>query len=217
MVKRIPVETDDATGRRFKRRKDGGRFFLCEHDRKPTRCREGQCIKRFKDRTREKCPCGSSITLMACRNCDTPGAGAMYCPNTGIKKSVCRCENSRCGSGFCKHGKRRSICPDCDKVGWISHNVRSRCTEALKGAKNKSTVEYLDCTYEFFRKHLEKTFQPSMSWDNQKEWQIGHRKPLREKGISEEETMRRLHYSNTFAQWTADNQRQGNRFHWTEY
>jgi hypothetical protein len=56
-----------------------------------------------------------------------------------------------------------------------------------------------------------------MTWENfGTDWEIGHRKPLREKGISDDETIARLHYTNTFAQWKADNQRQGNRFHWTK-
>ena len=54
--------------------------------------------------------------------------------------------------------------------------------------------------------------RPAMTWENYgSSWQIGHRKPLLENGISEEETKARLHYSNTFPQWTVDNQSQGNR------
>ena len=78
-------------------------------------------------------------------------------------------------------------------------------------------MEYLGCTYQKFYDHLLTTLLPGMTWENHGEvWEIGHRKPLLEAGISEEETLRRLHWTNTFPQWKDDNRRQGNRFHWTK-
>ena len=206
MPKRVvPVETCPDSGRKFKRRKNGCRYFLCEHERAPTRCKKGECATRYKNRGNEKCPCGSGVTLNNCRKCDTPGAGSKYCPKTKVARPRCKCDDPRCGGSRCEHGKERRVCPTCDPIGYTCKLVRDRTRHALKSAgikKSKRTCEYLGCRMDHYHEYLESTFQSGMTWENLgTDWEIGHRKPLREKGISDEETLARLNWKNTFAQW----------------
>ena len=218
-VKRA-VEICPESGRKFKRHASGKRRFLCEHEKASSKCRQGDCARRFKDRSHEKCPCGSGVQLQVCRQCDTPGAGALYCPKTKVVRQMCKCDDERCGGSRCEHGKQRRHCPNCDPLGHLIALVRNRTRHALKSTgseKTCRTYEYLGCPYDDYKDHLEFSFQLGMTWGNFGEWEIGHRKPLREKDISEEESIARLHYSNTFAQWKEDNAHQGNRYHFTKY
>lgn len=216
MVKK-PVHSCSETGRSFIIRKNGTRLFLCEHLRAPTACNIGECVKKFKHKWRMPCPCGSGLRFKSCRACKTPGAGCRYCPETGVQKERCRCGAKLCGGAFCDHDKRKGTCPLCNPVGHLLDNCRSRMKHALRGSKAMSTIEYLGCTPVEFKEHISTTLQPGMTWENRGEWEIGHRKPVREPGISKEETEARLHYRNTFAQWKADNRSQGNRFHFKKY
>lgn len=220
MAKKVhPVQTCPKSGRRFKIYKGGVKKYLCEHDTIPTRCRKGKCILRFTiDKTKEKCPCGSGVTLRNCRKCDSPGSGRNYCTRTNKHKVFCRCGDTNCGSRICKHEKRIHLCHLCSPVSHLLDNVRSRINGILaKGRKTNTTAKYLGCSSKVFYEHIQASFQPGMSWENRGEWEIGHRKPLREEGITEEETIERLHYTNTFAQWKEDNMEQGNRYHFAEY
>jgi hypothetical protein len=217
----IPIETDEKTGRRFKRQKNGQRVFLCEHDAAPTKCLKGECKKRFKNRSSEPCPCGKGLQLKMCRLCDTPGAGAAYCSTTKKAKARCPCPAPSCGGSRCRHKKLRNRCRECEPVKHLIHLVRSRSRKVMKGLKSKRTIEYLGMNAEEYRDYIERRFQPGMTWENfgtgPDQWSIGHAKPLLEKGVSTEETERRLRYSNTFPQWHTDNAAQGNRFHFTAY
>lgn len=72
--------------------------------------------------------------------------------------------------------------------------------------KNTKTQKILGCTYEEFKEHLEKLFEPWMSWDNYGKyngelnfgWDIDHVEPLLPKGItrSEDDIIRLNHYTN---------------------
>lgn len=62
----------------------------------------------------------------------------------------------------------------------IIDNQRSRLKSALK-VKNKSTIEYLQCSSDFLKKWLEWQFDENMSWDNHGTyWHIDHVKPCYE-------------------------------------
>ena len=223
----IEVQTDEKTGKKFKRNKNGDRFFVCEHGRQPTLCKEGECIKKYKDKTNEPCPCGSGKALQSCTaGCGTPGAGSMYCNKTGTwkQKPRCPCGGDKCGASLCECGKQRNTCSKCDPLGHLIKLIRNRSRKALKSKnvkKNKKTCDYLGISYSKYYSYIEKWFQPGMTWENfgkgKDKWNIGHAKPLLEKGITREETEKRLHYSNTFPQWEVHNVEQGNRYHFTKY
>ena len=223
----IEVQTDEETGKKFKRMKNGQRRFVCEHGRCPTQCKEGECIKKykFKNKATEPCPCGSGKALRCCRaGCGTPGAGSMYCNKTGKVKPICPCGDDKCGASLCECGRERRQCPKCDPLGHLIALIRNRSREALKSKnvkKSKKTCDYLGISYSKYYSYIEKWFQPGMTWENfgkgKDKWNIGHAKPLLQKGITREETEKRLHYSNTFPQWEVHNVEQGNRYNFTDY
>jgi len=68
--------------------------------------------------------------------------------------------------------------------------------------------EYLGCTIDEFIAHIE---GEGMSWDNYGEWHIDHIKPLGVIGLTQEEIIERLDFTNTQPLWAADNIRKHNR------
>jgi len=94
--------------------------------------------------------------------------------------------------------------------------TRSRVHDALNGNKENKTVEYLGCTIEEFKEHIESTFQEGMTWDNhgqgEGKWNIDHIVPLKYGNPTLEETIERLHWKNTQAMWADENIAKGNRF-----
>ena len=217
---RIPVETCPDTGKRFKRWKNGKRYFLCPHDKKPRECNEGDCLKNKRKPTKacSKCPCGSDRNLRNCRKCDTPGAGVMYCKVTGKAKTRCPCEARTCGASLCEHKKQWYACGKCNPDDYFITLQRRRIHQALGGVKSKRTIEYLGMNAPEYRVYIDSTFQPGMTRENYgSEWEVGHRIPLKYQNPTLAEIEERLHYSNTFAQWEIDNSKQGNTVIFEEY
>lgn len=102
--------------------------------------------------------------------------------------------------------------------------MASRIKNALKSDKDRGTLEYLGCTIDEFRRHIELTFQPGMTWDNHglhtvdgpRAWQVDHVIPIKYPGAAGgpptiEEVGARLHWQNTQAMWAEDNMAKGNR------
>lgn len=89
-------------------------------------------------------------------------------------------------------------------------------TEFYKRSLKKTTkfVDYIGCTPEELKAHLEKQFQKGMTWDNHTTngWHVDHILPLTpEEPISEEEIYKRCHYTNLQPLWAKDNMRKNNR------
>jgi hypothetical protein len=87
----------------------------------------------------------------------------------------------------------------------------------LQKGKEMRTDEYLGCNIETFREHISKQFAPGMSWENHGKWHIDHIIPLAYPGElggppTMEETIARLHYTNTQPLWAGDNIAKGNRW-----
>jgi len=217
----VPVEVCTITGKLFKRNSLGRREFVCPHGRRPSRCKEGDCIKNFTwkaPKSVTKCPCGSGITMAHCRKCNLPGAGTRYCEYSGKQKQTCVCGARTCGGFLCEHTREWGKCKECTPSNYNIHLTRRLTWGALKHDKDRSTIEYLGMDSSAYRKYMESTFQPGMTWKNQgSEWEIGHRIPLKYKKPKKKESEERLHYSNTFAQWKVDNVKQGNRYIFTKY
>ena len=78
------------------------------------------------------------------------------------------------------------------------------------------STEYLGCTIEELRQHIEGQFTEGMSWNNYGKWHIDHIIPIKYKqdGIipTLEEAAKRLHYSNTQPLWADENISKGNRY-----
>ena len=85
--------------------------------------------------------------------------------------------------------------------------LRNRVYYALKSKnwrKHNTTKELLGCTLDELKQHLEKQFQPGMTWENQGKWHIDHIKPL-SRAETLEELYRRCHYTNLQPLWGFDN------------
>ena len=79
-------------------------------------------------------------------------------------------------------------------------------------AKKQEAIDLLGCTFEEYQEYLESKFQPGMTWENHTVdgWHIDHILPLRESELSQEEKLKRLHYTNTQPLWAKENISKGN-------
>ena len=97
------------------------------------------------------------------------------------------------------------------KLYMITRSTYSRVKG--KSAKKKEAIAILGCTFEEYKDYLESKFQPGMTWENHRidGWHIDHILPLNESEVSEEEKLKRLHYTNTQPLWAKDNINKGNK------
>ena len=171
--------------------------------------------------------------LWTCKICN--GAGRCVHGNMHHKCKDTTCHRKKNTSLYCWHGRIRSTCVPCDGGEICYHKVRrQRCKvccpnghlafiassairSALNGSKSKRSKEYLGCTIEQFRTYLEKQFKDGQTWENHgKVWHIDHIIPLKYKdgGLNPtlEETVKRLHYTNTQPLWAKENISKGNKY-----
>jgi hypothetical protein len=93
----------------------------------------------------------------------------------------------------------------------ISCNLRSRLANAIRNrSKGGSAVADLGCSIEELRSHLEKLWEPGMSWENygkgKDRWNIDHAVPLCSFDLSVHEQLRQAcHYTNLRPLWEKDN------------
>ena len=192
--------------------KDCGGSSFCEHGKRKSQCKEcgGSSICEH-GRQKSKCKeCGGGAICEhgrqkhRCKEC----GGSSICEH-GRVRTICK----PCGgSSICEHKKQRNDCKICDPLGYLSSIVRCRTWTALKGKKTKRTMEYLKCSVEELKIHLENQFTDGMTWENQGKWHIDHIIPLKYGNPTLEETIDRLHYTNTQPLWAVDNIAKGNRF-----
>ncbi len=112
-----------------------------------------------------------------------------------------------------KRNKRRQI----NLLFKLSLVLRGRLNQVLKmklWKKNSHFNEYIGCTIEELKQHLERQFWPGMTWENHgkgnDKWNIDHIKPL-SKAKTEEEMYKRCHYTNLQPLWELDNIKKGNK------
>jgi hypothetical protein len=93
-------------------------------------------------------------------------------------------------------------------------NIREHVRQAVKYSnvsKSHPSIEYLGCTIEEFKLHIEKQFKEGMSWENHSRgedcWHLDHIKPLAQlKDINDEALLREVcHYTNYQPLWEKDN------------
>lgn len=98
--------------------------------------------------------------------------------------------------------------------------LRTRLSDALRAYKNgrpvktAKTLELLGCSIEFFARHIERQFQPEMTWSNRgmwrkngpRVWHIDHIKPCASFDLTDPAQQRTcFHWSNMQPLWGADN------------
>jgi bacterioferritin-associated ferredoxin len=98
----------------------------------------------------------------------------------------------------------------------IAMSLRERLRSALKGGtKNKKTLEYLGCSVERLKEHLEEKFADGMTWENYGRygWHIDHIKPISLFDLSQEEEIKKAcHYTNLQPLWAEDNMKKGAKY-----
>lgn len=100
-----------------------------------------------------------------------------------------------------------------DTLYLLKKRVRDRVRICLKrkGFKKKNHLnQYLGCTIEYLREHLESRFTEGMTWENQGKWHIDHIIPL-SSATSEEEMYKLCHYTNLQPLWALDNIKKSNK------
>lgn len=102
--------------------------------------------------------------------------------------------------------------------------LRSRMKDSWNNssiAANDSYREFLGCSINDLKVHLESRFKPGMTWKNQGEWHIDHIVPLslfaklRREGTEEMYDLYledAFHYINLRPEWGSENSRRGNRW-----
>lgn len=100
-----------------------------------------------------------------------------------------------------------------DPIFKLANSLRSRTYYAIKNSKFDKKLklkEYIGCSIEFLKIHLESKFKPGMSWENHsiKGWHIDHVIPLAS-AINEKELYSLCHYTNLQPLWAIDNLKKG--------
>ena len=174
--------------------KECGGSQVCEHNRQKSQCKEcgGASI------------CEHNRQKTRCKEC----GGASICEHNRQKTHCKECG----GVSICEHNRQKTQCKECDPQGHLAMIVRSRIHSALQSDKEKHSIEYLGCSIQHFKEHIEKQFVEGMTWDNYGEWHIDHIIPLKYENPTLEETIERLHWENTQPLWATDNIAKGNRY-----
>lgn len=95
----------------------------------------------------------------------------------------------------------------------LKHNLRVRIKEYMKSKNIKTfnkTFDFVGCTPESLREHLESGFYDGMTWDNYGERHIDHKIPL-SSGNNEEELYKLCHFTNLQPMWAVENIKKGSK------
>jgi hypothetical protein len=109
--------------------------------------------------------------------------------------------------------KRVKVRLKADPKFLLKRRLRNRlyCALRSKGwGKNNKFKEYIGCTQDELKMHIEKQFTFGMSWENAGQWHIDHVKPL-SSAQTEQEMYELCHYTNLQPMWALDNIRKGNK------
>jgi hypothetical protein len=189
---------------------------ICEHDRQRTSCRDckgGSICEHNRVRSYCKDCKGGSICehdrqRASCRDCK----GGSICEHNRVR-SYCRdCK----GGSICEHNREKRYCKICDFNGYLKALISNRVRECLKKNKELKSQEYIGCSTEELKEHLEKQFRDDMTWENYGKWHIDHKIPIKykENGVEPtlEQVIERLHYTNLQPLWAEENISKGNKY-----
>lgn len=172
--------------------------WKCEHGRRRSRCKEcgGGSI------------CGHGRVRSTCKECD----GGSICEH-GRRRSICKeCD----GSQICEHGRERQTCKNCDPHNYFAQIMRSNVRNGLRRQgrkKRRHTKDYIGCSFQQLKKHLESQFEEGMSWDNMgtkpdgtRGWDVDHRRPCASFDFeNEDEKYMCWHWTNLQPMWHEEN------------
>jgi len=164
-----------------------------------------QCIrcldskKKYNHKVRELIKCHHGAIKYQCVRCKGNG----ICSHNK-RRSYCE---TCCGSQICVHNRQRYKCKECNFENYIKDIIMTRMRIAI----GYTDFEYLGCSMEYFIVHIEAQFTEGMTWDNYGKWHFDHKLPLGKKGLTEEEIIERLEFTNVQPLWATDNIRKGNK------
>jgi hypothetical protein len=127
-----------------------------------------------------------------------------------IKKEYCKNNREKINSYYRVYSKKRKLI---DHLYKLKCSIRTLILMSIKGngyKKKSKTNEYLCCSFEEFKTHLELQFKDGMNWQNQGEWHLDHIYPI-SLAKDEEELIRLNHYTNFQPLWAVDNIKKGNK------
>ena len=95
----------------------------------------------------------------------------------------------------------------------LKAKFRSRLNIHLRSLnlkKELTTLDFLGCDMETFKKHIESNFKEGMNWENRERWQVDHIVPIsRAKNLDEVQLL--SHYKNLQPMWSEDNLKKSNK------
>lgn len=94
-----------------------------------------------------------------------------------------------------------------DPVYRIKRILSSRLRSALNGnIKSASTMKLVGCSVQHVKDHLEKQFQPGMTWENHGKWHVDHMLACDTFDLEDPEQQRRcFHWTNLQPLWGPEN------------
>jgi hypothetical protein len=103
-----------------------------------------------------------------------------------------------------------------DPLFKIKSILRCRINQALRAQNNTKTNNthiLTGCNIQELKEHLEKQFQPGMTWENYGEWYIDHIKPCSSFDLANEDEQKKcFHYTNLQPLWAIDNLKKSDKY-----
>ena len=221
----------DANGRRHYFTEGDHKQFLCKGKANTCikrACKGGLCRSCGADPPKCKHPGCTNIrkrgglcvvhggTLPRCTHVDDDGVTP--CSSQATKGGLCIRHGGR--PGMCPCGKQRKHCPTCNPLGHLVNLLGARvraCSPMLNGGKPRGKPPAcLGCTGEEYDAWLKSHFKDGMDWNNygqgEGKWQVDHKTAFFDEtnpATTEEEVLRRFHYTNTQPLWSKDNKCKG--------
>ena len=149
--------------------------------------------------------CEHNKNKQFCKEC----GGSQICEHNKRKSRCKECG----GSGICEHNKQKSRCKDCNIYLYLVNLQRHRISKVMKInniTKTKSSIEYLDCSSEYFKSYIESKFIEGMNFDN---IHYDHIKPVSKFNFEDpEELLKCCHYTNFQPLLVVDNLEKFNKW-----
>lgn len=103
-----------------------------------------------------------------------------------------------------------------DPIYVLIKRIRNRNRQFIKSKnlfKTKHFVDYIGCSGEELKIHLEKQFQDGMTWENINKWHLDHIVPI-STAKTIEDVYKLNHYTNLQPLWAEDNLKKRNKLNW---
>jgi len=103
-----------------------------------------------------------------------------------------------------------------DPLFKLACRIRGYCydiSESVKKNKKRRSLEYLGCSLEEFKKHIESQWEDGMTWENHgvHGWHIDHILPIDWHIKNSDDPWVANHFSNLQPLWAKKNQKKGNK------